>query len=103
MTANGTNRARSHNSVSLSVEGAEQVPDHDARHGRLVEEVEEQGWMMTRTRILVETGVPADEFDELLSVLASERYGAHDTDAADERSLLNSGRDFAAGGIDERN
>lgn len=103
MRENGTNRARIHNSVSLLDERAEQAPKHGGRHGRMVEEVNDRGGMITQTSLLAETGVAADEFDELLSVLSLARYGAHDIDPVDERSLLNSGRDFVTGGIDERN
>ena len=65
MTAKDTNRVVSDNSVSRSSEGLEKLTEHDARAGRIVESVQNQGGTTTRRDLLAQTKLTPAELNEL--------------------------------------
>lgn len=97
MTANDNSRVRSHNSVSLQLEGDEGNSERDARARRIVEQTNEGG-TTTRKDLLKQTELTEDELDELLRVLAAAGYVDRIGEGVRESILLTHRGERVAGG-----
>lgn len=73
MTATDNSRGRTHNSISLQLEGDEGDSERDARARRIVEQTNEGG-TTTRKDLLKRMELTEGELDELLRVLAAAGY-----------------------------
>ena len=101
MTANNTNRGRSHNSISLQLEGVDRNSDNGSRARGIVEQTHEGG-TTTRQDLLRRTELGEDELDELLRSLAEAGYVNRIGEAVRESILLTCRGERVAGGAPDR-